>query len=602
MNKINIALITTTFLITSLFSCLGRADTFDDAVTLYLKGFDHCSEAKEALDNNKMSQAQKALNQYKRIEEQAAKIDPSILTSNKRGMASNLKYCNRVAKDAEIELGTPLINDAIDACNAASDALKSGNSELANQYFSQFTTMKDEALATAPSLTSQFSTRSQINRCKRLEKKIASHNKKQASLALAIESVIEDSKAYNTSCQNSLNTLNKSSLSQKHISAAQTALNNANTSKASAQAETLAIKQLEQAEDKTQYTAYLTSIQKGDRCATQLTSAINAKSSKLIAQEKELNKHTASLKQAKKRCAAVSSQPSKDATDTIYSKAKKDYQLALRSRNSINNALKKNEFYQQNEGAPSSKETTKTLTELNICLKKSKRQLAVISGAIPKINVTPVIAVPAPAIPAAKTTASSKPIEKKSPPASDITGTVKLQDSLAEFAIIYMDDGSKPGQDAKIVLALAGFDKDIYVLGNEEKIQIKSENFATHKLKIEVDHRDYEQKLKPLRSRQTTKAEASWPENTIATLSSNKANIAPAYLAKISSKNHTIAKFNLESNNLTFEIQNPEKATTGYLLLPGYDPVEIKLTTGESKSVPITQGNQTVGNVELKGI
>src|SRR5690606_29394624 len=107
--------------VTALFASpvLCNADTFDDAVNRYLEGFEHCNAAKEHLADGQLQKAAASLAKYRDITSAAVKLDPSIMNSNRRGMDSNLKYCQRVATEIEVSQGTPILNEAIAACDAA---------------------------------------------------------------------------------------------------------------------------------------------------------------------------------------------------------------------------------------------------------------------------------------------------------------------------------------------------------------------------------------------------------------------------------------------------------------------------------------------------
>ena len=103
-----------------------HADTFDDAVNLYLKGFDHCSTAKQALGSNDLKAARSEFAKYESIKKQAEAIDGSIVGTSKRGMDSNLKYCTRVGTDIEVAVGMPTLEKALAACELALTSLKGG--------------------------------------------------------------------------------------------------------------------------------------------------------------------------------------------------------------------------------------------------------------------------------------------------------------------------------------------------------------------------------------------------------------------------------------------------------------------------------------------
>jgi len=219
------------------------ADSFDDAVNVYLKGFEYCTAAKQALSQNELDAANIALSQYRTLKEEAAGIDDSILTSTERGMDSNLKFCARVATDVELSSGTPILEKAVAACERAENQIKAGRFEMAQFSYEQFRQLKNKALSVAPALNDRFSTRHDINHCERLKRKIKGYNQQQDALSASISAIMEEAESFSSLCQSTLQQLNGKPRDSATTQQARAALSQILEHKANIAEETLALEE-----------------------------------------------------------------------------------------------------------------------------------------------------------------------------------------------------------------------------------------------------------------------------------------------------------------------------------------------------------------------
>ena len=221
-------------------SPIARADTFDEAVNHYLKGFDACQEANGLLRANRITAAKKKLTTYKKYLNEAQKMDPSIVKTNKRDMEGNIKFCSRVETNIEVEQATPFVDKAIAQCDLAQKALKEKRPEAALEHLLAFKAHKDEAWNITDKLSDIFSIRNQIKRCQRLEKKILSAGKKQEAVNLSIETVKEESASYAQTCEQAVKSLSGASIDEVSIKNAIKSIERAKSHKANIEEETVA--------------------------------------------------------------------------------------------------------------------------------------------------------------------------------------------------------------------------------------------------------------------------------------------------------------------------------------------------------------------------
>ena len=138
------------------------ADSFDDAVNLYLTGFEQCKEASNLLSEEQVSAARTKLNQYLETLERAKAIDSTIILTSKRGMSGNVSFCQRVQQSLEVEEAMPTLNDAIGYCDQAQNSLKAGDLAMAQTHYNEFKKYTEHAFLIAPAMKDIFSIKKNI--------------------------------------------------------------------------------------------------------------------------------------------------------------------------------------------------------------------------------------------------------------------------------------------------------------------------------------------------------------------------------------------------------------------------------------------------------
>ena len=583
------------------FSGMNKAwaDNFNDAVNLYLKGFDSCSAAKSALSSGNVSKARSEFLRYEKHKKQASAIDPSILNTNKRGMDSNLKYCNRVGTDIELEIGRPILEKAFAACDQASDQLKQGQVETAKAQYQEFVTLRDQALETAPSINDVFSLRSKIRRCERTEKKIASAGQQQAELALTIQSAVESSEAFSIGCNATLKEANNIALSDAAIASAKKSLQSVQSSQVEANQDIASLKALkpgtpEQAKAQSNLT-------KGNQCLSQLTSVVSNKENQLQSAKQSANSLMAKLDRANASCNSVTSL--KTANQAQYDKAKASYESARRTRSQVKTSMAKTTL----PNDATADRLNGKMASLNRCLNEARPQLSKMLAALtpkaaPAVAAAPVVAVPAGAAAAKATTAAPKPKAEpkaKAIPPLELNGTIQIDDILPDFAIIYWNDDSGTPESSDVTLTPSSFNQEVYFLEPGGELKIRSEDFATHQIEASVTGNDRVQTK--IRSRQRKTLKTNWPANSIAVMRSNQTRVEQSYIVNITSKHYNLVNFDSDDEAIKVSLSNPKSATKGFLLIPEYDALAFELSQGENKKLTLTRDGTPVGSMTLTG-
>lgn len=618
-----IATVSATTLVTS-----ARADSFDDAVNLYLKGFDHCSTAKTALGSNDLKTARSAFAQYETIKQQAAALDASITSTSKRGMDSNLKFCNRVGTDIEIAVGTPTIEKALAACEQAFTNLKDGQVDPARTNHQQFVALRDQALKMAPSLNNVFSVRSEIRRCERLESKIASFGQKQAAQTEALQSALDAGETFQSSCESALAELNAAVPGAAVIQTGKKAQAKVQAHQKGATDEYAALKAAAKGGEIAEKATIEGRIAKGNQCLTQLGSALTTKERALKTAQDELVRQVARLDKANQSCAGIGSVAAASATQVQYDQARTNYESARKTRDEVKAALAKNtQFGSDGSG----QDVSGKLATLDGCLDSSRKHLTALLGAVTAaaaaakpapVKVEPVkvepVKVAEPAKAVAATAASAVKVDVPTPsvaaaapvassakssgiPPLSVTGLLEISDIVPDFAVLYWQDGSSAQVEAEVMVHPTGFDQPVYFLNPGGSLAFKSEDFAVHRIVGTNSATGTNQQLAQLRSRQGRTVKTDWAENSISVLSSDQARVVQSYVVNLKSASPTLLKFTGNGKTLAIDMRNPKNVRKGFLLMPDYDPLPFELSQGEEKKLSITKGGAVVGNVTLKG-
>lgn len=587
-----------------------RADSFDDAVTQYLKGFEFCKEAKSHLSANRIGAAQQAMAQYNQLLEQATRTDRSILATSKRGMDGNLKFCTRVARDVEVEAGMPVMNKALAACDAAQQALKDDRPDLARTELTNFRSLKDQALTLAPSLGDIFTVKNQISRCERIDSKIASSSQKQEALKLALETAQEESMAYVASCQKTLEALNREKmLDDPVLRDANQGLNSALSHKKNALDEKLANQAFRENVNHPVKLALNANLKKGDQCVATLNQNISRKNQELDAIKSQFSLQRQQLNAATDRCQTARRNVAGSATQERYDTTRQDYENALNQRNDILEALTRNTDYRRYDSWDMVRGIEQQMQMLNSCLDDTSHQMKAMFAALSVTPVAPAAAAVA-ATPAASTasasvasTAAAAPAPASATPSTAaparFSGTLRMNGLTPEFVLFYVADDTTPA-NVDITIDRTGFDSLLYVVRDGASLTLKNKDNTTHRITASNERLKLLETLARLQPRQSKQAQVTWPVNSIATLRSDRGALPASYIANVPSANYLRIKFRSGTDS-QFSFQNDKGISTAWLIMPDADPLSFTLTRGETKSLAITREHVPVGSLLVTG-
>jgi len=588
------------------FGMVARADTFDDAVNLYLKGVDHCSAAKTALGSGNIAKARSEFTEYEQIRDQAVVLDKTIIDSNKRDMDGNLKYCNRVGNDISVAEGTPILEEGFAACDQAIESLKARKIDDAKQQYQSYVDKRDQALKIAPGLSDIFSLRSEMRHCERMERKISHFSQMQAAITLSMESALDESETFQTTCSSSLDELKKSPLNQAAIDTAKRAVTKLLGHQKSAISDFRTYSEQSKGAATPEKQKIESNMSKGEACLRQFRDSITKQQRELDTAMGQLNGYSDSLNKANRSCSKVTAVNANKVSQAQYDKAKSEFESARRTRNQVKSALTNNRYFNDHGEWPVVREVTNRMATLNQCLDQSGRHMNALLGAL----APPTPAVPAAPVPTPKAkVAAAKPSAETKPSTPQPTGDIanKVQATFTSTAVapdlvlLYWLDGASKDELDEVKVFPTGFGKKLYVVNSNSEMRIRNQDFASHIVSVSIENINFSQKIASIGSHQVRNASINWPDNTLAIMHCEQDRISPSYIANIDSSSYVTGSFTGDAKDVELSLANPKKVSKGYLVIPDADPLPFTLYQGQTLDLPVTQGKVVVGHVKLQG-
>lgn len=514
------------------------------------------------------------------------------MNSNRRGMDSNLKYCQRVATEIEVSQGTPILNEVIAACDVAMAEIQSG-SDSARRHYDKYRQLRDKALATAPSLNDIFSARSQINRCDRFEKKLLSFEQQLEESSRLVELAVANSENYAATCADALKGLSQQSVSAQDLTLAHTSLQSVRGLKSQALQDKKARALMAEDTFAAQRKQFDSHIKTGDQCVAQLEKATAEKDMALSALKAELMGISRELGQAEKSCQQIQQAGADGMSQARYKELSKQFDAVVANRNGILSRLSQSSAYQKNRDWPEVRRAENGLASLNGCIDKSSAHLTALLKRLeaPAVATTPTPA-PTPAV------TQSAPASTRE--ASVVQGTIHLATTLPQIAIAYLLEERPNNKIQDMTLTASGFDSKLYTVSSGDTIRIKSRDFNFHRTHLSIPGTPYSSSFAWLQSRQQKDVQVSWPENTIAILRSDRTSIVPTLIANIPTRDYITLEFDASTASSTFELPVNGRHSKGYILMSGFDPVEFELPKGNTLVLDVTREATAAGNVMLQ--
>ena len=280
---------------------LVHANSFDDAVNEYIKGFKECTEANTLRADN-LVEAKRKFASYLRHLERATAIDPTILTSTQRDMDSNLRYCERVEVNLKRAEATPILEQGFVRCDASQQALKEGDVQTAQAKMTEYKGYLDQALGITDSLMDVFALASKVRACARYEEKLDLALEQDAALVAQMNQTISGYQRFIDLCQQAQAAIASPKFTLARLDAVNELMNQAGRAKQSARQQNAALAELKANPQRPESQQLHALLDQAAQCEGKTSDYIRTATRNRRALEQEINQGVAGLRSAQTAC------------------------------------------------------------------------------------------------------------------------------------------------------------------------------------------------------------------------------------------------------------------------------------------------------------
>lgn len=280
---------------------IADAESFEHAVSVYLKGFEECVEA-HTLRGKNIEAAKNKYQLYLNYKDEAAAIDKTILTSPARDMQKNLRYCEKVYGNILRAEALPILEKGIAACEEAKTLLKGGNSDAAKDKMEIYNQFKTEALVSTESVLEIYSVASKVRLCSRIESKIAKKEEEKQKLREAAQLVVASLTEAKKQCDIANNIVNSPSFDIKDLAIAKRTLKQVSNKRKEASSNQVGLSTLELFPEDETTTQINTLMEEAKGCAGKLNPKIARIERKQAGLVQTIAAATATIEQGIKQC------------------------------------------------------------------------------------------------------------------------------------------------------------------------------------------------------------------------------------------------------------------------------------------------------------
>ena len=307
-----------------LFPGLSLADSFDDAVNEYLKGFKECTEA-NSLRTKDLVSAKKKFDYYLKQLDKATAIDSSILNTTQRDMDKNLRYCERVEVDIKRAEATPILEKGFTYCDAAKDALDAGDVNAAQTNLDEYKRYRDDAFIITETIMDVFAMASKVRACSRIEEKLAEASRKESAVAEAMARASADYQNFLKECNSANAAITSPKFSLNDLDTINTQLNNALKFKKAARENGDAFATMSAQPERDDSKQLKQLVDSAASCEGQVSGHIRTATKNKRSLEKDILDGTNSLQKSLTACESAQKSASNALDDNALSSAEADY-------------------------------------------------------------------------------------------------------------------------------------------------------------------------------------------------------------------------------------------------------------------------------------
>ena len=365
-----------------LLPCLASADSFEDAVNEYLKGFKECAEANTLRAKN-INEAKKKFDTYLKTLDRAIAIDSTILSTTQRDMDKNLRYCERVEQDIKRAEATPILEKGFTYCDNAKAALDAGDVSSAQQNLDEYKRYRDDAFIITESIMDVFAMASKVRACGRVEEKLAEATLKADAVASAMAKATTDYQSFLAGCKSAKDAITSPRFSLNDLDTVNQQFNNALKFKKAARENGDAFATLSTQSDREDSKQLKALVDSAAACEGEVSGHIRTATKNRRALEKDISDGTAQLQKSQAACEAAQKLSGPMASSADLAKAETEYNNSAALKRGvttnaalINNAKTYNNWKESQDFARLMNSTEACQTKAAASIKAQKTALA----------------------------------------------------------------------------------------------------------------------------------------------------------------------------------------------------------------------------------
>ena len=181
-----------------------------------------------------------------------------------------------------------------------------------------------------------------------------------------------------------------------------------------------------------------------------------------------------------------------------------------------------------------------------------------------------------------------------------ISGKIEFLKKPPKAGVIYEVKSSYKTISPRLNQTNKQFSEMIVVGSMKSSLHLKNEHSLDHNIFANDIKQDVKFDVGLMSPASDTDINLDWKENTLVRVGCKIHPKMRSYIANIPSDNFVSFEFSKKQKNAPFELGNVLAGSdTFFLLLAGYDSLEIKIKKGETKSVDLVRKGKKKGIIEL---
>ncbi len=174
-------------------------------------------------------------------------------------------------------------------------------------------------------------------------------------------------------------------------------------------------------------------------------------------------------------------------------------------------------------------------------------------------------------------------------------------DKRPPTAGIFYAMGSKPtAKNGVLDQKNKEFTSSIVVTDNEGSLTFKNTDDVDHNIFANDRSSGVEFDVGLMPTGTTNKLDVDWKKDTLVRLGCKIHPRMRAYIANINSDSYKVFEFDRDKTEYAAEIDNVDDSTSQFRFMFGnFDPVEVEVKKGESKTIPLTKRGKEAGSAKI---